>query len=149
MCSNKCSEILTVLDIAYHAILTVLDIVYHAILTVLDIVYHAILTVLDIVYHATLTVLNIVYHAILTVLDIEINECLLRLYDNLSPRPLEDSNFDVSDAITESFSSSPIPIEDSDSLMEEIDLFLTPDDSMPPGIETDDYDSEGDIIFFE
>ncbi|GJR60387.1 reverse transcriptase domain-containing protein, partial [Tanacetum coccineum] len=41
-------EILTVLDIAYHAILTVLDIVYHAILTVLDIVYHAILTVLDI-----------------------------------------------------------------------------------------------------
>ncbi|GJR17979.1 hypothetical protein Tco_0966506 [Tanacetum coccineum] len=63
-------EILTVLDIAYHAILTVLDIVYHAILTVLDIVYHAILTVLDIVYHATLTVLNIVYHAILTVLDI-------------------------------------------------------------------------------
>ncbi|GKB59471.1 hypothetical protein Tco_0915657 [Tanacetum coccineum] len=35
-------EILTILDIAYHAILTVLDIVYHAILTVLDIVYHAI-----------------------------------------------------------------------------------------------------------
>ncbi|GJZ00424.1 putative reverse transcriptase domain, reverse transcriptase zinc-binding domain protein [Tanacetum coccineum] len=63
-------EILTILDIAYHAILTVLDIVYHAILTVLDIVYHAILTVLDIVYHSTLTVLNIVYHAILTVFDI-------------------------------------------------------------------------------
>ncbi|GJV52957.1 hypothetical protein Tco_1448698 [Tanacetum coccineum] len=66
--------ILTVLDIVYHAILTVLDIVYHAILTVLDIVYHAILTVLDIVYHAILTVLNIVYHAILTVLDIGINK---------------------------------------------------------------------------
>ncbi|GKG31255.1 hypothetical protein Tco_0423743, partial [Tanacetum coccineum] len=33
--------------------------------------------------------------------------------------------------------------------MEEIDLFLTPDDSMPPGIENDDYDSEGDIIFLE
>ncbi|GJY88732.1 hypothetical protein Tco_0503360 [Tanacetum coccineum] len=59
-------------------ILTVLDIAYHAILTVLDIVYHAILTVLDIVYHATLTVLNIVYHAILTVLDIEINEARIR-----------------------------------------------------------------------
>ncbi|GKA06661.1 reverse transcriptase domain-containing protein [Tanacetum coccineum] len=57
-------------------ILTVLDIAYHAILTVLDIVYHAILTVLDIVYHAILTVLNIVYHAILTVLDIEINEIM-------------------------------------------------------------------------
>ncbi|GJU13204.1 hypothetical protein Tco_1135600 [Tanacetum coccineum] len=71
------------------------------------------------------------------------------LYDNSSPRPPEDSNSDVSDAITESFSPSPIPVEDSDSLMEEIDLFLTPDDSMPPGIENDDYDSEGDILFFE
>ncbi|GJS88618.1 hypothetical protein Tco_0771254 [Tanacetum coccineum] len=28
--------------------------------------------------------------------------------------------------------------------MEEIDLFLTPDDSIPPGIKSDDYDSEGD-----
>ncbi|GKG19989.1 hypothetical protein Tco_0379790, partial [Tanacetum coccineum] len=35
------------------------------------------------------------------------------------------------------------------SLMEEIDLFLTPDDSMSPGIENDDYDSEGDILFLE
>ncbi|GJT14254.1 hypothetical protein Tco_0861296, partial [Tanacetum coccineum] len=43
------------------------------------------------------------------------------LYDNLYPRPLEDSNSDVSDAMTESFSPSPIPVEDSDSLMEEID----------------------------
>ncbi|GJX93581.1 hypothetical protein Tco_0348167 [Tanacetum coccineum] len=71
------------------------------------------------------------------------------LYDNSSPRPLEDSNSNVSDAITKSFSPSPIPVEDSDSLMEEIDLFLTPDDSMPPGIENDDYDSEGDILFLE
>ncbi|GJW39314.1 putative reverse transcriptase domain-containing protein [Tanacetum coccineum] len=71
------------------------------------------------------------------------------LYDNSSLCPLEDSNSDVSDAITETFSPSPIPVEDSDSLMEEIDLFLTPDDLIPPGIETDDYDSEGDILFFE
>ncbi|GJT18552.1 hypothetical protein Tco_0877258 [Tanacetum coccineum] len=42
-----------------------------------------------------------------------------------------------------------IPIEDSDSLIEEIDLFLDPDDSIPPGIESDDYDSEGDILFLE
>ncbi|GJW00649.1 hypothetical protein Tco_1555900 [Tanacetum coccineum] len=35
------------------------------------------------------------------------------------------------------------------SLMEEIDLFLTSDDSMPPGIENDDYDSEGDIRFLK
>ncbi|GKE58034.1 hypothetical protein Tco_1497219, partial [Tanacetum coccineum] len=71
------------------------------------------------------------------------------LYDNSSPRPPKDSNSDVSDAITESFSPSLIPVEDSDSIMEEIDLFLTPDDSMPPGIETDDYDSKRDILFFE
>nr|GEU32994.1 hypothetical protein [Tanacetum cinerariifolium] len=49
----------------------------------------------------------------------------------------------------ESFSPSPIPIKDSDSLREEIDLFLTPDNSMPPGIENDDYASEGDILFLE
>ncbi|GJW88120.1 hypothetical protein Tco_0163460 [Tanacetum coccineum] len=71
------------------------------------------------------------------------------LYDNSSPRPPEEFNFENSDAIIESFSPSPIPVEDSDSLMEEIDLFLTPADSMPPGIENDDYDSEMDILFLE
>nr|GEV45473.1 hypothetical protein [Tanacetum cinerariifolium] len=71
------------------------------------------------------------------------------LYDNSSPRPLEEPNSENSDAIIESFSPSPIPVEDSNSLMEEIDLFLTPDDSMPPGIENDDYDSEGDILFLK
>ncbi|GJU59160.1 hypothetical protein Tco_1236926 [Tanacetum coccineum] len=55
------------------------------------------------------------------------------LYDNSSPRPPEEFNSENSDAIIEPFSPSPIPVEDSDSLMEEIDLFLTPDDSMPPG----------------
>ncbi|GJY32798.1 hypothetical protein Tco_0417267, partial [Tanacetum coccineum] len=38
---------------------------------------------------------------------------------------------------------------DSDSLMEEIDLFLASDDSMPPGIKDDDYDLKGDIRFLE
>ncbi|GKC80507.1 hypothetical protein Tco_1131281 [Tanacetum coccineum] len=71
------------------------------------------------------------------------------LYDNSSPRPPEEFNSKNSDAVIESFSPSPIPVEDSDSLMEEIDLFLTPDDSMPPGIENDDYNSEGDILFLE
>nr|GFC54975.1 hypothetical protein [Tanacetum cinerariifolium] len=32
---------------------------------------------------------------------------------------------------------------------EGIDLFLTLDDLMPPGIEIDDYDSEGDILYLE
>ncbi|GJW35615.1 hypothetical protein Tco_0058535 [Tanacetum coccineum] len=68
------------------------------------------------------------------------------VYDNSSPRPPEELNVENS---IESFSPSPIPVEDSDSLMEEIDLFLTPDDSMPPGIENDDHNSEGDIFFLE
>ncbi|GKD53753.1 hypothetical protein Tco_1287140 [Tanacetum coccineum] len=68
------------------------------------------------------------------------------LYDNSSPRPPEELNSKNSDAVIESFSPSPIPVEDSDSLMEEIDIFLAPDDSIPPGIENDDYDSEGDIL---
>ncbi|GJR40959.1 hypothetical protein Tco_1216643 [Tanacetum coccineum] len=71
------------------------------------------------------------------------------LYDNSSPRPPEEFNSEHSDAIIEYFSPSPIPVEDSDSLMEKIDLFLTPDNSMPPGMENDDYDSEGDILFLE
>nr|GEW51762.1 hypothetical protein [Tanacetum cinerariifolium] len=71
------------------------------------------------------------------------------LYDNSSPQPPEEFNSKNSDGIIESFSPSPIPVEDSNSLIEEIDLFLTPDDAMPLGIENDDYDSEGDIFFFE
>ncbi|GJR24490.1 hypothetical protein Tco_0973017 [Tanacetum coccineum] len=71
------------------------------------------------------------------------------LYDNSSPRPPKEFNSENFDAIIESFSPSPIPVEDNDSFMEEIDLFLTPDDSMPQGIENDDCDSKGDIFFFE
>ncbi|GKC33830.1 hypothetical protein Tco_1046214 [Tanacetum coccineum] len=59
------------------------------------------------------------------------------LYDNSSARPPEESNSKMSDATIDSSSPSPIPVEDNDSLMEEIDLFLDPDDSIPPGIESD------------
>nr|GFA45048.1 hypothetical protein [Tanacetum cinerariifolium] len=68
------------------------------------------------------------------------------LYDNSYPHPSEEFNSENSNAEIESFSPSPIPNEDSDSFMEEINLFLTPDDPMPPRIE-DDEDSEGDILF--
>nr|GEZ83334.1 hypothetical protein [Tanacetum cinerariifolium] len=68
------------------------------------------------------------------------------LYDNSSPRPLEELNSENSDAVIESFSPSPIPVEGSDSLTEEIDIFLALDDSIPLGINNDDYDSEGDIL---
>nr|GFB41709.1 hypothetical protein [Tanacetum cinerariifolium] len=68
------------------------------------------------------------------------------LYDNSSPRPPEEfvsANFD---AASESFSPSPILVKDSDSLMEEMDLFCTPDYPMPPSIEDKDCDYERDIL---
>ncbi|GJY82217.1 hypothetical protein Tco_0494968 [Tanacetum coccineum] len=63
------------------------------------------------------------------------------LYDNSSPRPSEELNVEN---YIESFSPSLIPVKDSDSLTEEIDDFLASDGSIPPGIKSDDYDSEGD-----
>nr|GEU48372.1 hypothetical protein [Tanacetum cinerariifolium] len=71
------------------------------------------------------------------------------LYDNSSPRPLEEFISKNSDAIIESFSPSPIPVEDSDPLMEEIDFFLAFDGSIPSGIDNDYSDSEGDNLFLE
>ncbi|GKB67039.1 hypothetical protein Tco_0928451 [Tanacetum coccineum] len=70
-------------------------------------------------------------------------------YDNSSPRQPKERNSENVDTIIESPSPSPILVEDSESHMEEIDLFLASDDLMPPGIENDDYDSEGDICFLE
>nr|GFB12263.1 hypothetical protein [Tanacetum cinerariifolium] len=49
----------------------------------------------------------------------------------------------------ESFSPSPIPIEDSDSRMKGIDLFLTLDELVPSRIEDDDNDSERDILILQ
>nr|GEU81646.1 hypothetical protein [Tanacetum cinerariifolium] len=71
------------------------------------------------------------------------------LYDNSSPRPPEKFVSKNSDAEIESFSPSPIPNEDSDSYMEEIDLSFNPDDPMSPSIEEDDDDSERDILIHE
>ncbi|GJV68054.1 hypothetical protein Tco_1483563 [Tanacetum coccineum] len=65
------------------------------------------------------------------------------LYDNSSPRPPEAFQ-DNSNTIIESLPTSPIPVEDSDSLREEIDIFFGPDDSIPSGIESDDFDSKDD-----
>ncbi|GJU06622.1 hypothetical protein Tco_1123052 [Tanacetum coccineum] len=64
-------------------------------------------------------------------------------YDNSSPRPPEAFQ-DNSNTITESLPIFPIPVEDSGSLREEINIFSGPDDSIPPGIESDDFDSEDD-----
>nr|GFC12285.1 hypothetical protein [Tanacetum cinerariifolium]GFC12339.1 hypothetical protein [Tanacetum cinerariifolium] len=71
------------------------------------------------------------------------------LYDNSSPRPPEVFVSENSNTEIESFSPSPIPVKDSDSFMEEIDLSFTPDDLIPSGIEEDDYDSEREILILE
>ncbi|GJW28959.1 hypothetical protein Tco_0045834 [Tanacetum coccineum] len=59
------------------------------------------------------------------------------LYDNSSPRPPKAFQAN-SDTFIESFLTFPIPVEDSDSFREEIDIFPGPDDSIPPGIKSDD-----------
>nr|GFA99866.1 hypothetical protein [Tanacetum cinerariifolium] len=76
--------------------------------------------------------------------DIHLIEKLL--YDNSSLRPPEEFVSVNFDAASESFSPSPILVKDSDSLMEEIDLFCTPDYLMSPGIADKDYDSKRDIL---
>nr|GEU72394.1 retrovirus-related Pol polyprotein from transposon TNT 1-94 [Tanacetum cinerariifolium] len=71
------------------------------------------------------------------------------LYDNSSPCPLKEFVSENSNADIKSFSPFPIPVKDSNSLMEKIDLSFNPDDPMPSGIEEDDYDSERDILIRE
>ncbi|GJW46737.1 hypothetical protein Tco_0078383 [Tanacetum coccineum] len=65
------------------------------------------------------------------------------LYDNSSPRPPKDFHANPN-TIIESLPTFPIPVEDSGSLREEINIFPGLDESIPPGIESDDYKSEGD-----
>ncbi|GKD51652.1 hypothetical protein Tco_1280628, partial [Tanacetum coccineum] len=45
-------------------------------------------------------------------------------------------------SILESLLASLIPVEDSDPVQEEIDIFLVPDDLIPPGVENDDSEDE-------
>ncbi|GKA15728.1 hypothetical protein Tco_0695475 [Tanacetum coccineum] len=65
------------------------------------------------------------------------------LYDNSSPRPPKEFHANPN-TIIESLPTFPILVEDSDSLREDIDIFPGLDDSIPPGIESDDYDSKVD-----
>nr|GEX30554.1 hypothetical protein [Tanacetum cinerariifolium] len=79
--------------------------------------------------------------------DIRLIEKLL--YDNSSPHPPEEFVSANSDAEIKSFSPPPILVKDSDSLIEEIYLFCTPDYPMPPDIVDKDYDSERDILILK
>ncbi|GJS55112.1 reverse transcriptase domain-containing protein [Tanacetum coccineum] len=73
---------------------------------------------------------------------------MMLLCGNSSSRSLENFHVNPS-SIIESLPTSVIPVEDSDPIQEEIDIFTVSDGLMPPGIENDDYDSEGDIRFLE
>ncbi|GJW46781.1 hypothetical protein Tco_0078427 [Tanacetum coccineum] len=87
-----------------------------------------------------------------TILEMESDEFIKSSVENLVQNPSESEDFsDIekafqanSDTIIESFPTFPIPVEDSDSLREEIDISHGPDDSIPSGIESDDFDSEDD-----
>ncbi|GKB29052.1 hypothetical protein Tco_0868453 [Tanacetum coccineum] len=65
---------------------------------------------------------------------------MMLLCGNSSSRSPENSH-----TIIESLPTSTTLVEDSESNREEIDIFSGPDDSIPPGIESD-FDSEEDII---
>ncbi|GJZ97889.1 hypothetical protein Tco_0670342 [Tanacetum coccineum] len=49
-------------------------------------------------------------------------------------------------SIIESLPVSPIPVEDSEPAQEEIDIFLVPDDLIPPGVENDDSEDEDNEV---
>ncbi|GJX02901.1 hypothetical protein Tco_0188817 [Tanacetum coccineum] len=66
-------------------------------------------------------------------------------YDNSSPRQSKEINAEIADMIVESLSPPPILVEDSDSLMEEIDLFLASNDSMPPENDSSNLDHVNDL----
>nr|GEX05260.1 hypothetical protein [Tanacetum cinerariifolium] len=65
---------------------------------------------------------------------------------NPCPRLLENFHANM---IIETLPTFPIPVEDSDSQREEIDIFTKMDDLLPPDFKSDDYDSEGDINVLE
>ncbi|GKG33853.1 hypothetical protein Tco_0434012, partial [Tanacetum coccineum] len=70
--------------------------------------------------------------------------CLMTVLYEISISRSQE-NFHVSPrTIVESLPTFPIPVKDSNSFREEIDIFPGPNDSIPPGIEIDDYDSKGD-----
>ncbi|GJS23032.1 hypothetical protein Tco_0451664 [Tanacetum coccineum] len=74
----------------------------------------------------------------------DIQELMSKTPEDIEALKLTPSN----PFVLENSSSSPIPVVDSDFLVEEVDTFLVLEDSIPPGIESD-LDSEGGIIFLD
>ncbi|GJZ69965.1 reverse transcriptase domain-containing protein [Tanacetum coccineum] len=64
-----------------------------------------------------------------------------------NPSRIPTGNFHVSpNTNIKLIPASSIPIENSDLLSEEIDIFSGPDDLVPPGVEDDDFDNEDNSI---
>nr|GFB16555.1 hypothetical protein [Tanacetum cinerariifolium] len=61
----------------------------------------------------------------------------------INPRPHFPVNANTN---VESFSSLPIPVQDSNSQQEEIDVVTKTDDVLPPGVENEDSDGEVDAF---
>nr|GEZ89058.1 hypothetical protein [Tanacetum cinerariifolium] len=70
-----------------------------------------------------------------------INRMEMLLKINPHPHPSTNDNINV-----ESFSSFPIPIQESDPHQEEIDVVSITDDVLPPSVENDDSDEDVDIV---
>nr|GEV99738.1 hypothetical protein [Tanacetum cinerariifolium] len=68
------------------------------------------------------------------------------LYDNSSPRPPEELNAEIADAIVESIPLLPIPVHDGDFQREEIDVVTETDDVLPLSVENDDDSSDDPLL---
>nr|GEX98332.1 reverse transcriptase domain-containing protein [Tanacetum cinerariifolium] len=67
----------------------------------------------------------------------------MEMWLTINPRPHHPMNANTN---VESFSSLPIPIQESDSHQEEIDVVSITNDVLPPRIENDDSDEEVDAV---
>ncbi|GKC09453.1 hypothetical protein Tco_1001063, partial [Tanacetum coccineum] len=76
--------------------------------------------------------------------DHESEEYLSRmtLLCEISTSRLQENVHTNQSSIIESLPVSPIPVEDSEPVQEEINIFLVPDDLIPPGVENDDSEDE-------
>ncbi|GJX40409.1 reverse transcriptase domain-containing protein [Tanacetum coccineum] len=77
------------------------------------------------------------------------NESIHNTSITFSPRndPLHHEFAENVHANSSSITVSLIPVEDSDPVQEEIDISLVPDDLIPPGVENDDSEDEGNYTF--
>ncbi|GJZ31723.1 hypothetical protein Tco_0576770 [Tanacetum coccineum] len=68
--------------------------------------------------------------------------CLMTMLCEISTSWLQENVHANPSSIIESPLVSPIPVEDTDSVQEEINIFLVPGDLIPPGVENDDSEDE-------